>query len=72
MTPHRNTSAAPRTLVEASNTHPFVFILDGGRSAASTSREIPYSEVYRESTSKRETPAQRLQRVTSMDSTATA
>lgn len=58
----------PRTLVEAANAQPAVFIIEAqGGTAASTVRRIPYTEIYRESTILRETPAQRIQRITGSD-----
>lgn len=58
----------PKTLTDAINSQPARVQLLGLHGTMSSVRQVPYSEVYRESTSVRETPVARLQRITSVDS----
>jgi hypothetical protein len=53
----------PSTLTEALNSQPACVKIIGLDQTSTTVREVPYTEIYRESTGVRETPAQRLQRI---------
>lgn len=57
----------PKTLTDAINSQPGSIVLIGADRTVSTVREVPYSEIYRESTGVRETPAQRMQRIAADD-----
>jgi hypothetical protein len=59
--------AVPRTLTEAMNAQPATIEIVGFHQTSSTVREVPYAEIYRESTGVRETPVQRLQRIADDD-----
>ncbi len=62
----------PRTLTEAINSQPACIEVVGLHQTSTTVREVPYAEIYRESTGVRETPAQRLQRIADADVPASA
>lgn len=55
--------SVPKTLTEAINSQPAFVNIVAASETSTTAREIPYSEIYRESTGIRETPVQRLQRL---------
>jgi hypothetical protein len=57
----------PRTLTEALNAHPATIEVVGLYQTSSTVRPVPYKEIYRESTSVRETPVERMQRIADAD-----
>lgn len=59
--------SVPRTLTEAINSQPARIQVIGLHETSSTVREIPYAEIYRESTGVRETPAERIQRIADDD-----
>jgi hypothetical protein len=50
----------PKTITEAINAQPVYFL--GSEDRLTSVRVVPYEEIYRHSTSLRETPEQRLQR----------
>jgi hypothetical protein len=58
----------PKTITEAINSQPASVRVVGLAQTSTNVRDVPYSEIYRESTRIRETPAQRLQRVVEDDS----
>jgi hypothetical protein len=57
----------PKTLTDAINSQPASVEVVGMAQTSTTVREVPYAEIYRESTGIRETPVQRLQRVADAD-----
>jgi len=59
--------AVPNTLTEAINAQPAILRVVAFSETSTTARDIPYSEIYRESTGVRETPVQRLQLTGSPD-----
>lgn len=62
--------SVPKTLTEAINAQPVAVVFVGLDQTSTTVREMPYAEIYRESTGVRETPAQRLQRIAYDDAAA--
>jgi hypothetical protein len=57
----------PKTLTEAMNSQPAIVSIVAASVTSTNTREVPYSEVYRESTGIRETPVERLQRLNILD-----
>jgi hypothetical protein len=55
--------AVPKTLTDAINSQPATVEIVALDASSTTARDIPYSEIYRESTGVIETPTQRLQRI---------
>jgi hypothetical protein len=53
----------PKTLTEAINSQPATVEVVDPSKTQTTARQIPYSEIYRESTGIRESPIERLQRI---------
>ena len=59
--------AEPQTLTDAVGQSQVVYVERGLFANQSNAREVPYAEVYRDSSSVRETPIARIQRVAEGD-----
>lgn len=56
----------PKTLTEAANSQPATVEVIGLTQTSTNVREVSYEESYRDSTGVRETPIERLQRITAV------